>query len=138
MIFDIGWGVTIPAIGLRRKAKAKTSQGNAYPPLVGVDDPWGSRQAERKQGRAKVLRSKPRSCGNASDARSTYATAYSSFARKPLISNTEAKYDCAHVWCNIHAAHFLFMFLARLLAVPPSKQNFESAPLFFPAPEWRA
>ena len=34
-------------------------------------------------------------------------------------------------WCAtwvIHAAYFLFMFVYRLLAVPPAEQEFESAP----------
>ncbi len=35
---------------------------------------------------------------------------------------------------NIHAAHFLFMFEHRLLAVPLKRQEFESAPPFFSVP----
>ena len=52
---------------------------------------------------------------------------------KPLISNAEVKCDCAHVWCNIHAAHFLFVFLHRLLAVPLKRHEFrECAALLLP------
>ncbi len=112
-------------------AKAKTSQGNAYPPLVGVDDQWGSRQAERKQGRAKMPRSNPRSCGNASDARSTYATAYSSFVEKT--ANLVMERNTTVRTCGAISTRrtFLFMFHQRLLAAPSTRQNFEGAPLFF-------
>ena len=55
----------------------------------------------------------------------------SSFVRKTANLTVEAKYDCAHVWCIIHAAHTLIRFPQRLLAAPLTRQNFESAPLFF-------
>ena len=44
----------------------------------------------------------------------TYATAYSSFARKPLISCVEAKYEVA--LRGIHAAHFRLSISTRALS----------------------
>jgi len=46
----------------------------------------------------------------------TYATAYSSFARKTANLTVEVKYDCAHVWVNIHAAHFHILVSTRVLS----------------------
>ena len=62
----------------------------------------------------------------------TYATAYSSFVENTAIfSNAEAKYDCARVWIVSTRRTFIFVFLHGFLAVPSTRQNLESAPLFF-------
>ena len=86
-----------------------------------------ARRARRLRGRAteKPPRTRKRASGG------TYATAYSSFARKPLISCVEAKYEVA--LRGIHAAHFRFSISTRALSGASCEIEFrECAALLLP------
>ena len=71
----------------------------------------------------------PRSCGNASDARSTYATAYDAFWKAANSPSSKAKYEVAlrgnpRGVLSIHV-------LLQALSGASRRQDFESAPHFF-------
>ena len=80
-------------------------------------------KADRKRGRRQNL-GKPcreggetRSCGNAPDARSTYATAYDAYSEIAKIFNDKAEYEGCATW-TIHVACLLVMFCHGRLAMP--------------------
>ena len=58
---------------------------------------------------------------------------YSSSVRKTANLTVEAKYDCAHAWCNIHAAHFHILVSTKVLSGASAETGFrECAALLLP------
>lgn len=121
-LFDIGGRHPAPAIGPK-------------PVWADGKTPESAGRFRRNRRRASRETAFPGSCGNASDARSMYATAYWCFRENHYFLRTKRKYGVAPY--GNHAAQPLFLCFVQARSGASRKQGIEGAPLFFSAPKRR-